>query len=94
MLSLSSLSLSGLKYRTTFEEIPKAWLERNILNRRYRETADQASFSSVIDVPLALTIPDTVLLVTASYDQAAGLVEKALTDSGEKWFRLDTWPSL
>ena len=37
-----------------------------------------------------LTIPDTVLLVTASYDQAAGLVEKALTDSGEKWFRLDT----
>ena len=37
-----------------------------------------------------LTTPDTVLLVTASYDQAAGLVEKALTDSGEKWFRLDT----
>ena len=36
------------------------------------------------------TKPDTVLLVTASYDLAAGLVEKALTDSGEKWFRLDT----
>lgn len=37
------------------EEIqnPKAWLERNILNRRYRETSDQASFSSVIDVTLA-----------------------------------------
>ena len=30
------------------------------------------------------------MLVTASYDQAAGLVEKALTDSGEKWFRLNT----
>ena len=31
----------------------KGWLESNILNRRYRETSDQASFSSVIDVPLA-----------------------------------------
>jgi glutathione synthase/RimK-type ligase-like ATP-grasp enzyme len=37
-----------------------------------------------------LTKPDTVLLVTASYDQAAGLVEQALTDSGEKSFRLNT----
>jgi glutathione synthase/RimK-type ligase-like ATP-grasp enzyme len=37
-----------------------------------------------------LTKHDTVLLVTTSYDQAAGLVEKALTDSGEKWFRLNT----
>lgn len=32
---------------------PKVWLERNVLNRRYRETGDQASFSSVIDVSLA-----------------------------------------
>ena len=30
------------------------------------------------------------MLVTASYDQAAGLVEKALTNLGEKWFRLNT----
>ena len=36
------------------------------------------------------TTPDTVLLVTASYDQSADLVEKALRDSGEKWFRLNT----
>ena len=31
----------------------KGWLERNILNGRYRETRDQASFSSAIDVPRA-----------------------------------------
>ena len=45
----------GTEVPDNIEEIqnPKAWLERNILNRRYRETADQASFSSVIDVPLA-----------------------------------------
>ena len=37
------------------EEIrdPKGWLERYVLNRRYRETADQASFSRCINVPLA-----------------------------------------
>ena len=45
----------GVEVPDNIEEIqnPKAWLERNILNRRYRETNDQASFSSVIDVPLA-----------------------------------------
>ncbi len=45
----------GVKVPDNIEEIqnPKAWLERNILHRRYRETFDQASFSSVIDVPLA-----------------------------------------
>ena len=32
---------------------PKGWLESNILHSRYRETSDQASFSSVVDVPLA-----------------------------------------
>ena len=37
-----------------------------------------------------LTKPDTVLLVTASYDQSADLVEETLRDSGEKWFRLNT----
>ena len=31
---------------------PKSWLERNILNRRYSETGDQAAFSGIIDVPL------------------------------------------
>ena len=36
------------------------------------------------------TTPDTVLLVTASCDQSADLVKKALRDSGEKWFRLNT----
>ncbi len=37
------------------EEIqnPKMWLELNVLNRRYKETADQASFSSRINVPIA-----------------------------------------
>ena len=37
------------------EEIvnPKRWLEQNILKRRYKETADQASFSSRINVPMA-----------------------------------------
>ena len=37
------------------EEIqnPKVWIERNVLSRRYKETSDQASFSSAIDVPLA-----------------------------------------
>ena len=34
-------------------ENPKAWIERNILQGRYRETRDQASFSSTIDVALA-----------------------------------------
>ena len=45
----------GTEVPDNIEEIQnqKGWLERNILNRRYRETADQASFSSVIDVPLA-----------------------------------------
>ena len=45
----------GTEVPDNIEEIPnpKAWLERNILNKRYRETSDQASFSSVIDVPLA-----------------------------------------
>ena len=32
---------------------PKGWLGQHILNRRYKETSDQASFSSCIDVPLA-----------------------------------------
>lgn len=32
---------------------PKGWLERHVLNRRYGETSDQSSFSSLIDVPLA-----------------------------------------
>ena len=36
------------------------------------------------------TTPDTVLLVTASYDKSADLVQEALTGLGEKWFRLDT----
>ncbi len=31
----------------------KEWLELNLLNRRYKETRDQAAFSSRIDVPLA-----------------------------------------
>ena len=37
------------------EEIqnPKAWIERNILRGRYKETSDQSSFSSAIDVALA-----------------------------------------
>ena len=37
------------------EEIvnPKRWLEQNVLKRRYKETADQASFSSHINVPMA-----------------------------------------
>ena len=37
------------------EEIvdPKKWLEENILKRRYKETFDQASFSSRINVPMA-----------------------------------------
>ena len=45
----------GTEVPDNIEEIPdpKAWLERNILNKRYKETSDQASFSSVIDVPLA-----------------------------------------
>ena len=34
-------------------ENPKAWIERNILHGRYRETSAQASFSSAIDVALA-----------------------------------------
>ena len=34
----------GTEVPDNIEEIqnPKAWLERNILNRRYRETAEQA----------------------------------------------------
>ena len=32
---------------------PKTWLEHNILKRRYKETADQASFSRLINVPIA-----------------------------------------
>lgn len=45
----------GAAVPENIEEIqnPKAWLERNILHRRYRETGDQASFSSVIDISLA-----------------------------------------
>ena len=37
------------------EEIvdPKKWLEENILKRRYKETSDQASFSTRINVPIA-----------------------------------------
>ena len=31
----------------------KGWLERNVLNRRYKETRDQAALSSAINVPLA-----------------------------------------
>lgn len=31
----------------------KGWIGRNILQRSYKETADQASFSSCIDVPIA-----------------------------------------
>ena len=31
----------------------KRWLSRNVLGRSYKETDDQASFSSIIDVPLA-----------------------------------------
>ena len=31
----------------------KRWLARNVLGRSYKETGDQASFSSVIDIPLA-----------------------------------------
>ena len=34
--------------------------------------------------------PDTVLLVTTSYDEAADLVADRLTQAGERWFRLDT----
>lgn len=34
-------------------ENAKGWLEQNILKRRYKETDDQAAFSSLIDVPLA-----------------------------------------
>ena len=31
----------------------KGWLARTVLGRSYKETVDQASFSSVVDVPLA-----------------------------------------
>ena len=46
---------STVRVPDNIEEIqnPKRWLERNILNRRYKETSDQASFSSRINVPLA-----------------------------------------
>ena len=50
----------------------KAWLARNVLGRSYKETLDQASFSSVVDVPLARQR-------SQSFDRFCREVERLLT---------------
>ena len=48
-------SSADFEVPANIEEIrdAKGWIRRNVLNRGYKETVDQASFSSCIDVPLA-----------------------------------------
>lgn len=48
-------SESNLEVPSPIEAVrnAKGWIERNILNGSYKETVDQASFSSYIDVPFA-----------------------------------------
>lgn len=60
---------------SNIEEIrnPKEWLERNVLNRRYKETGDQAAFSSAIDVSLARSR-------SQSFNRFCREVERLLTD--------------
>ena len=45
----------GAEVPDNIEQIqnPKAWLGLNVLNRRYSETGDQASFSGIMNVDLA-----------------------------------------
>ena len=50
----------------------KRWLSRNVLGRSYKETDDQASFSSIIDVPLARQR-------SQSFDRFCREVERLLT---------------
>ena len=50
----------------------KQWLARNVLGRSYKETVDQASFSSALDVPLARQR-------SQSFDRFCREVERLLT---------------